>query len=110
MGFSTAAGNRLDTRAPSYENTLADTPAHTTTRQGTATRCIYCQAATPVPINDEKRFVPITRGTGKLGNRMNKAGICTNPPPPTMESINPAVKAAAHRKNKVVKSVTDTSK
>jgi hypothetical protein len=32
--------------------------------------------------------------TGKLGSKINPAGVCIKPPPPTMASIKPAAKAA----------------
>jgi hypothetical protein len=37
----------------------------------------------------------MTFGTGNCGYNTKKAGTCTNPPPPTMLSIKPAIKANA---------------
>ena len=67
-------------------------------RQFIVTFFKYCAAAKEVPLKAGIFSVPITVETGKLGSKINAAGVCINPPPPTMASMNPAINAATQRK------------
>ena len=50
-----------------------------------------------VPNNEGIFVVPNKVATGYCGKVTNVAGVCTRPPPPTMESIKPAPNAAIQR-------------
>lgn len=62
----------------------------------------YCFAAKKVPLKDGIFSEPITVATGSLGNKIKEAGVCINPPPPTMASTKPARLANKHSKMSVV--------
>ncbi len=51
----------------------------------------YSIAAILVPDNAAILFVPKMVGKDKFGNEISKAGTCIRPPPPTTESIKPAI-------------------
>lgn len=57
----------------------------------------YCEVAKAVPLNAGIFSVPIIVETGKLGKKASDNGVCINPPPPTIESMKPAQKAAMHK-------------
>ena len=50
-----------------------------------------------VPVKEGILVVPSKVATGYCGRVINVAGVCINPPPPTMASIKPAAKAARQR-------------
>ena len=58
--------------------------------------------AKKVPLKAGIFKVPMTVETGKSGSSTKPAGVCTRPPPPTIASINPAAKAAKHKRISVV--------
>jgi hypothetical protein len=59
---------------------------------------MYCVAAENVPQKAGIFNEPIMVTTGKLFSITNEAGTCSNPPPPTMESIKPAQNATMQSK------------
>lgn len=61
--------------------------------QFTDTRRAYCAVAILVPLNDGIFKVPITVAKGYCGNNTSAAGVCINPPPPAIASVNPAKNA-----------------
>ncbi len=57
----------------------------------------YWEVANKVPLNAGIFNVPITVETGNCGKKANDKGVCISPPPPTIESMKPATKAAVHK-------------
>ena len=53
----------------------------------------YLNAAKEVPEMAGILDVPTMDANGNCGNKINNAGICNKPPPPTMASIKPAKNA-----------------
>jgi hypothetical protein len=53
--------------------------------------------AMDVPASDDTLPVPSSVGIDVPGRKMSRAGNWIKPPPPTMESINPARKAKKQR-------------
>jgi len=51
------------------------------------------RAAKKVPAKDGTLRDPITCATELFGSKINPAGVCINPPPPTIASTKPAKKA-----------------
>lgn len=70
----------------------------------------YCPTASAVPEKAGIFNVPITFATGKLGNKVKDNGVCINPPPPTIESTKPAMKAIKHKRDKVSKVIINNTK
>jgi hypothetical protein len=56
-----------------------------------------------VPNTADNLFVPSTSAAGEFGKPISKAGSWTIPPPPAIESTNPA-RNEAERRNKPVAS------
>src|SRR6478735_8953543 len=57
----------------------------------------YWKQAMAVPLKEGIFVVPSKVATGYCGSVTKTAGVCTSPPPPTIESMKPAAKAAIHR-------------
>ena len=57
----------------------------------------YWLVAIAVPLKAGILRVPITVETGRCGKKTKAKGVCINPPPPTIASINPAQNAAPQR-------------
>ena len=64
--------------------------------KGILTFCKYSLAAKKVPAKEGIFSEPITLATDSFGNKINPAGVCINPPPPTIASTNPATNAIMH--------------
>ena len=62
----------------------------------------YNAAAVVVPKTEANLFVPSTVTVSVFGRPISKAGSCINPPPPAIESTNPAKNDAQSRNNPVV--------
>jgi hypothetical protein len=62
----------------------------------------YKIVAALVPKTEVNLFVPRTSTVSNFGSPISRAGSCINPPPPAIESIKPAQKAAKIRKMRVV--------
>ncbi len=63
----------------------------------------YKAAAVVVPNTAESLFVPKTSAVPDLGKPISKAGNWINPPPPAIESTNPAKNDAARRNTAVAR-------
>jgi len=76
--------------------------AGATIRQSRCTRWVYWAAAKPVPQTEAALLVPNSVAGCAPGNVANSAGTIIRPPPPTIESIKPAIKeASAVRRNSI---------
>jgi hypothetical protein len=104
-----SVGNKLVNRAPSHDPTNAVTEAGAAVRQGICTCCEYRQAAEAVPNTEENLLVPNKLAGVEVFRLLNNAGICINPPPPTTESTNPAIKDIKIRKDKVYNGICSIS-
>ena len=70
--------------------------------KGILTFCKYSLAAKKVPVKEGIFSEPITLATDSFGNKINPAGVCINPPPPTIASTNPATNAIMHNNMSVL--------
>src|SRR5450830_1102088 len=76
--------------------TKALATAGNTSSQGMLTLPTNERAANVVPQADASLFVPSKDVDAMFGIRLNRAGSCISPPPPTAASIRPAKKANKH--------------
>ena len=85
----------VTTQAPAKEPSKPAPAAGTKERQGMTTLRLYCTVAKAVPQMEALLLVPNKVAGAALGKVANRAGNKIRPPPPTIESTNPASKEAA---------------
>ena len=84
----------MTTQAPAMDPVNPSAAAGMSTFQRNSTRRLYCQAAMPVPQIAAPLLVPSRVAGCEDGKVANMAGTSTRPPPPTIESRNPANREA----------------
>ena len=96
MGRTTCCGTYDTAAAPMKDMTKALATAGSTSSHGICTLPTKERAANVVPQADASLFVPSKDVEAMFGIRLNRAGSCISPPPPTAASIRPAKKANKH--------------
>src|SRR5471032_2590595 len=81
--------------------TKAQATAGSTSSHGICTLPIKERAANAVPQAEASLLVPSKEVEAMFGIRLNRAGSCISPPPPTAASIRPAKKANRHSREMV---------
>src|SRR5450830_2133773 len=81
--------------------TKALATAGSTSSLGICTLPVKERAANAVPQAEAILLVPSKEVDAMFGIRLNRAGNCIKPPPPTAASIRPAQKANIHKREMV---------
>lgn len=70
---------------------------------------MYMTTAIEVPVKAGILRDPITVAAGINGKMLSDKGVCISPPPPTIESTNPATKATRQRRKRISYSIVEKS-
>src|SRR5471030_2921802 len=101
IGRTTCCGTYDTAAAPMKDMTKAQATAGSTSSHGICTLPMKERAANAVPQAEASLLVPSKEVDAMFGIRLNRAGSCIKPPPPTAASIRPAKKANRHNREMV---------